>query len=136
MNQYPNFPRLWMATVCSGSVRSVLGLYNQDAVLVPTYDTNILRGHVQLRAYFRRFMSKDNLCGHIDGIVDQEVGGARVQSGIYTFQWSEGAAEKSVRARFTFVLVPETVRVRAGHVWASDTRYRIATHHSSEMPAV
>ncbi len=134
MSSYPSFPKLWMAMVCSGSVRSVLNLYLPDAVLVPTYDQNILQGHTQLRAYFRRLMAKDNLCGHVDGMVDQDLGTVRVVSGVYTFRWSEDGQEKYARARFTYVLVPESVRT--GRVWASDKRWRIATHHSSEMPEV
>ena len=127
------FPELWMRMVCGGSVRSVLSLYLPDAVLVPTYNQDVLQGHTQLRAYFRRFMSKDNLCGHVDGMVIQNRGGLRIISGIYTFRWTENGREESVKARFTFVLVSEDIRT--GRVWSSDTRWRVLTHHSSEVPA-
>ena len=128
------FPELWMRMVCSGSVDGVLSLYRHDAVLVPTYDRNILQGHPQLRRYFEYFLQKEGLCGQIDGLVTQEEGGLKTISGVYTFRWSEDGVPKGVRARFTYVLVPEGVRT--GHIWASDKRWRILTHHSSEMPDV
>lgn len=127
-----SFPALWMHMVCSGSVRSVLSLYRPEAVLVATYNKDILRGHTQLRAYFKRFLGKDNLCGHIDGMVEQNLGQVKVISGVYTFRWSEGGEPKSAKARFTFVLTPENIR--SGRIWSDSQRWRIVTHHSSVMP--
>ena len=127
-----SFPALWMHMVCSQSVKSVLSLYRPDAVLVATYNRDILQGHTQLRAYFRRFLGKDNLCGEINGMVEQDLGDVKVLSGIYTFRFSERGQPKAVQARFTFVLTPENVR--SGRVWTDSQRWRIVTHHSSEMP--
>lgn len=127
------FPELWMKMVCSGSVRSVLDLYRPNAVLVPTYNEDILQGHTQLRAYFRRFLGdKPGLCGHIDSMITQDLGAVKSLSGIYTFKWTKGHQPQSVQARYTFVLTPENVRT--GRIWASDQRWRIVTHHSSEVP--
>jgi hypothetical protein len=122
-----NFPAFWMRNVCSHSVESVLSLYFPDAVLVPTYDQEVLQGYAQLRGYFRSFLSKDRLCGRIDEMVEQHVGRVKILSGIYTFRFYERRKVKVVRARFTFVLAPidET----------SNPQWRIVTQHSSEMPA-
>jgi hypothetical protein len=121
------FPTIWMRAVCTRSVPTVLSLYRPDAVLVPTYDPDVLQGHAQLRAYFRSFLSKENLCGKIDGVVVQNLGAVRSLSGLYTFHFIEDYKPQTVQARFTYVLVPEP--------GASGPTWKIATHHSSEVPA-
>ena len=127
-----SFPELWMRTVCTHSVSAVLGLYRPGAVLVPTYNADVLQGHAQLRTYFERFLGKEGLCGKIDGMIEQNLGTVKVLSGIYTFNFIERAVPQTVKARYTFVLTPE--QIRTGHIWASDQRWRIVTHHSSEVP--
>jgi len=127
-----NFPELWMRMVCTRSVESVLSLYRPNAVLVATYNKDILRGHAQLASYFRRFLGKDDLCGRIDGVIEQDLGTVKVLSGTYTFHFREGGRPKAVKARYTFVLTPENVRT--GRIWAGSQRWRIVNHHSSEVP--
>jgi len=117
-----NFPTVWMDTICTGNPAQVLRLYMPNAVLVPTYDPKVLRGHPELLAYFNRFMAKEGLCGKIQSTFVQDVGRAKVLSGLYKFQFIEDGIPKSVNARYTFVIVP----TRAG--------WRIAEHHSSEVP--
>ena len=122
------FPHLWMQAVCTRSIPNVLSLYRPDAVLVPTYDPEVLQGHAQLRAYFRSFLAKENLCGRIDGMAIQNLGAVKSLSGLYTFGFTEDGEPQRVQARFTFVLLPQS-REGGGHDW------RIATHHSSEVPS-
>lgn len=106
----------WMQTLCEGSVDQVLALYTPGAVLLPTYDDRILRGHRQLRSYFEAFTQRPGLCGRIDEVVEQ----GPVHSGIYTFRWRENGRRMQVVARFTFVFTPSG---------------QICTHHSSVLPA-
>lgn len=126
------FPSVWMRAVCTRSVRGVLSLYRPDAVLVPTYNEEVLQGHTQLRAYFRRFLSKENLCGKIDGVVVQNLGAVKSLSGLYTFHFTEDYKPQTVQARFTYVLVPEPIG--SGQIGSSGHQWKIATHHSSEVP--
>jgi len=121
-----------MRAVCTHSVPAVLNLYRPHAVLVATYNADILQGQEQLRSYFQRFLGKQGLCGKIDGMVEQNLGNVKVLSGIYTFNFVERGIPQTVKARYTFVLTPE--QIRTGHIWASDQRWRIVTHHSSEVP--
>ena len=118
-----SLPHVWMNRVSSGSIPAVLDLYADSAVLVPTYSKNILRGKAQLLGYFKKFMGeRPGMFGTIDGMVEQKVGRTRVYSGIYTFRVPSEGRVQSVRARFTYVVVP------------TPTGPKIATHHSSEMP--
>jgi len=117
-----NFPSIWMDTICTGDPRQVLNMYLPNAILVATYDPNILRGHQQLLGYFNRFMAKEGLCGKIQSTYVQPIGRFKVFSGLYKFQFTEDGEIKSVNARYTFVLVP----THAG--------WKIAEHHSSEVP--
>lgn len=116
------FPHIWMERLSKRSVDGMLDLYLPNAVLVPTYNRDVLQGKDSLRAYFQRFLAKDGLTGTVNNIVGQRVGKAGIFSGIYTFFFRDGAIPQQVRARYTFVVVP----TRSGA--------RILTHHSSEVP--
>jgi len=114
----------WMGAVGSHDPDKVLSLYSRDAVLVPTYGTSVLVGHAQLRSYFDKFLALPGLRGKIDCFVVQEAQGKLVVSGIYTFSTQDHAAADPAftRARFTYVFA------KVGGRW------KIMTHHSSEMP--
>jgi hypothetical protein len=116
-------PAVWMNRLCSGSLPLVLSLYDDNAVLVPTYDKSdlpgagrgVLVGQSQIAGYLERFMSKPKLCGRVNTLLEQNPGGAvTVFSGLYTFRWQGGFA----RARYTFVAA----------------NGKIVTQHSSEAP--
>jgi hypothetical protein len=98
----------------------VLGLYAPDAVLVPTYSEEILRGHEELAGYFDEFLYKEDFCGRITEVFHQ----GPVVSGTYVFQWTEGGRPMQVEARFTFVFIN------------TPSGQKILTHHSSEVPDV
>ena len=116
------FPHIWMEQLGKRSVEGMVDLYLPTAVLVPTYNRDVLRGKKQLAAYFKRFLAKDSLTGTVNNVVGQRVGKAGVFSGIYTFYFRDGAMPQQVRARYTFVVVPTRLGAR------------ILTHHSSEVP--
>jgi len=120
---------IWMEAVCSRSVKRVVDLYTENAVLVPTLNPGVLQGKRQLAAYFEKFLSKQDLCGRIDCVVTQSLGRAdaprqgQIYSGLYTFAWIELGSPKEIQARFTYVVVP----TRRG--------WKILNHHSSAVPS-
>lgn len=120
-------PRLWMKTLCEGSVDDVLALYAESCCLVPTYGDSPLYGKDALRSYFEEFTSsRPKLCGEIYGReIDQRLGSDyRAVSGTYNFVWDGEDGERvSQNARYTFVIEPGT-----------DPEWVIHTHHSSEVP--
>ena len=126
------FPHLWMQRVCSGVVPYVLELYTENAVLVPTYNREVLQGKPRLAAYFREFMhdpKKKDFCGKVDSVIFQQYGNVCVFSGTYTFSWKGGRGPRgSVQARYTFVLIPDSSPGKRAIGW------KILTHHSSESP--
>ena len=115
-------PVAWMQRVCTRSVPDVLALYDENAVLIPTYDksdlpgagTGVLVGKYNIAGYFQRFLAKPSLCGTVDSIIVQQLSGVKIYSGLYTFRWHGGTA----RARYTFVV----------------TTSGKSTHHSSQAP--
>lgn len=111
-----------METLCKRSVPEMLNLYLPNAVLVPTYNKDVLQGKKQLGDYFKRFLGKDGLCGKIDNVVGQRAGRAGIFSGRYTFFFRENGIPRTVHARYTYVVIP----TRSGA--------KILTHHSSEVP--
>jgi hypothetical protein len=113
----------WLHAVCSQDLHAVLSLYTSDAVLLGTFSKELKQGQ-ELRAYFRKFLSRSDLCGEIHTAVPQALGGGSlVVSGFYTFRWIDAAGPTEAHARYTFVFVP----VGEGHL--------ILTQHSSLVPA-
>jgi len=116
-------PYTWMQRISSGSIPAVLDLYHRSAVLVPTYSDSILRGKQQLLGYFKEFMGeRPGMFGTIDTIMRQKVGALSVYSGTYTFYVPDQNGNQSVKARFTYVVIPTA------------SGPKIVNHHSSEMP--
>lgn len=114
-----SLPQEWMRRLCTGSTASVLRLYNEHAILLPTFESGPLIGKKELAAYFNDFVGqKPGLCGLIDSQATQSLNGAIVISGIYSFYWNSGGAQKHTAARYTFVCTP----------------LGIMTHHSSQIP--
>jgi uncharacterized protein (TIGR02246 family) len=116
----------WAAAVSSGNIESVIGLYESEAVLVPTFSANPVRGSEVIRAYFEAlYEERPNLTVDIlEGEVNQNLGDSRALSGRYRFTWGTNLEDMAtVDARYTFVI--ETV----------DGAWAAKTHHSSQNPS-
>ena len=112
----------WLDSICSGNIESVLSNYDDDAVLVGTIAQTIKRGKGELRGYFDGFMAKSNLCGKINSYTIQHSGNIAIDSGIYTFSWTENGEPQSVVARYSFVYEK------------TPKGWKILSHHSSALP--
>ena len=47
-----DFIQEWMETVCSSDVKSILSLYKEDGILLGTLDSEIRKGHSEIKIYF------------------------------------------------------------------------------------
>ena len=43
------FIQEWMETVCSNNVKSILSLYKEDGILLGTLDSEIRKGHSEIK---------------------------------------------------------------------------------------
>ena len=113
----------WMEAVCSNDVNAILPLYKEDGLLLGTLDSEIRKGHSEIKIYFDYFL-QFKPCGRITKIVEDDLGYRRmaIANGTYDFDLTENGEQKTAPARFTFVLD------RVG------TKWKIHSHHSSKKP--
>ena len=113
----------WMKAVCSNDVNAILPLYKEDGLLLGTLDSEIRKGHSEIKIYFDYFL-RFKPCGRITKIVEEDLGYRRmaIANGTYDFDLTENGVQTTAPARFTFVLD------RVG------TKWKIHSHHSSKKP--
>ncbi len=113
----------WLQAIGTGTPDAVMKLYADNAVLLPTLSP-VIRTTVQARKdYFDEFTAKKNLKGVLDEQHIQLFGDTAINSGLYTFTYTENGQTLTVPARFTFVYR------QTPQGWI------IVEHHSSKLPA-
>lgn len=116
----------WSHNIETGDLDTLLAMYEDEAVLLPTFGSETLRGQTELREYFTTLLEHPNLTVHVeDEQINQNVkDGHRVLSGDYEFSWGTDASSMThVHARYTFALTEV------------DGKWIASTHHSSVRPA-
>jgi len=120
MNKADIFPLFeeWNSALQSGDSKQVTALYENNAILLPTISNQVRHSPEEIADYFAQFLERGPR-GRIDEHNIRTYGHVAINSGVYTFAFSDG---ENVRARFTFV-----------YRW-NGTRWMIVEHHSSRMP--
>jgi len=114
----------WMRCVRERDLEGVLGLYAEEAVLLPTFSTRILLGPDGMRDYFARLCQRDGLelVLRARTLAVQPAGpGLHLLSGIYRWSMLVDGEPLSFEARFTLLVAPALPRP-------------ILHHHSSQVP--
>ncbi|MBP7829819.1 MAG: SgcJ/EcaC family oxidoreductase [Kiritimatiellae bacterium] len=112
----------WDAALRTGDPDTVVALYAEDAVLLPTLSGRVRVGPEGIRDYFVHFLEKQP-AGVITESHLRRFGDLAIRSGLYTFTLTDpDGIVREVDARFTFVY-----RLQDG-------RWRIVEHHSSLRP--
>ena len=117
-NQIASLFNTWNDALATGEPSQVVALYEKEAILLPTVSNQVRHNHSEIENYFVNFLSKGPQ-GQIDESNVRIFDELAINSGVYTFTFSDGA---SVQARYTFV-----------YRWNGD-RWLIVEHHSSQMP--
>lgn len=108
----------WNAALKTGQPKTVVALYSQDSVLLPTLSNTPRLTAAAKVDYFNHFLEKRPV-----GAIDQRHTfiecNAAIDTGLYTFTFNDGSAAK---ARYTFT-----------YHW-DGKKWLITTHHSSLMP--
>jgi len=114
----------WMKAVNDGDVESLLGLYDSQAVLIPTFSNRLLNTPAKLREYFEKLSSREELsiALHEKTLIIQELQNQiALMSGIYNWRFSVDGELLNFEARFSYVL--------------DISRHSpILHHHSSQIP--
>ncbi len=114
----------WMAHVNKGNVEGLLGVYDENAVLIPTFSNRLLKGREALRGYFEKLGSKEELsiALHEKTLITQDIGDNMYTiSGIYNWRFAVDGEVLNFEARFDYLL---------------DLKKNspILHHHSSQIP--
>lgn len=108
----------WNTALQTGEPRNLTALYESNAILLPTISNQVRHNHEEIEDYFIHFLAKGPK-GVINESNIRTFGNIAINSGIYTFTFSDG---NSVQARFTYV-----------YRW-NGQRWLIVEHHSSALP--
>jgi len=112
----------WLAAVRTGTSDAVMKLYTKDAILLPTLSPTVANTPELRKKYFDVFTAKKNLKGTVNEEHIRVFGDFAVNSGLYTFTYTEKGKTDSVPARFTYVYR------KTPQGWL------IIDHHSSKLP--
>jgi len=108
----------WNSALQTGDAKKVVALYENGGILLPTVSNQVRHNHEEIEDYFIHFLAKGPK-GEINESNVRIFDDIAINSGIYTFTFSDGAV---VQARFTFVYRKST------------GTWKIIEHHSSQMP--
>ncbi|NBS57177.1 MAG: DUF4440 domain-containing protein [Betaproteobacteria bacterium] len=125
MTTTPNeFLKVWMQCVNDAQIESLLSMYNEAAVLIPTFSNRLLSRPAAVREYFERLFSREelSLALHEKTVITQNMGG-KIWSmcGIYCWRFAIDGELLNFEARFSYLLD-----------LAQATP--ILHHHSSQIP--
>lgn len=114
----------WMQAVNDGDVESLLGLYDSQAVLIPTFSNRLLNTPDKLREYFEKLGNREELsiALHERTLIVQELQHQIFSlSGIYNWRFLVDGELLNFEARFSYVI--DLSRPSP-----------ILHHHSSQIP--
>lgn len=114
----------WMDAVNNGDVESLLALYDDKAVLIPTFSNKLPNTPEKLREYFEKLGSREGLsiALHEKTLYDQHIkDDIYALSGIYNWRFDVDGELLNFEARFSYVFDLSKPRP-------------IIHHHSSQVP--
>lgn len=114
----------WMQAVNNGDVESLLSLYDEKAVLIPTFSNRLLNTPDKLREYFKKLGSRKELsiALHEKTLIIQDLqNDISLLSGIYNWRFDVDDEVLNFEARFSYILDLSKPNP-------------ILHHHSSQIP--
>jgi len=113
-----------MHAVNNGDLEALLGLYDEQAVLIPTFSNRLLNTPEKLREYFERLGNREDLsiALHEKTLIVQDVQNPVFSlSGIYNWRFAIDGELLNFEARFSYLMDVSKPRP-------------ILHHHSSQIP--
>ena len=124
MNNPEKIMKEWMDGINTANVEKLISLYDEKAVLIPTFSNRLLDTQDKIRDYFEKVGDKKDLSIslHEKTLISQELQNQLYSlSGIYTWRFSIDGEPYSFEARFTYV-------------FDLSKDNPILHHHSSQIP--
>ncbi len=116
--------KTWMDAVNTGDLAGLLALYDDSAVLIPTFSNRLLSEPVKIEDYFVRLCGREELSIALhEKTLDMQppAGTIHAMTGIYCWRFAVDGELLSFEARFSYVV--DLSRVKP-----------ILQHHSSQIP--
>jgi hypothetical protein len=113
--------RSWITAMCSGNTNSIMQLYVENAILLPTFSPKVHHSSAMRQTYFEAISLLNNLKITVQEQYIRLFGTFAINSGMYTFSHNTNGVHTVVPARFTFAY-EET-----------DCGWLIVEHHSSQL---
>jgi hypothetical protein len=114
----------WMKAVNDGDVKTLLNLYDNNAVLIPTFSNRLLNTPEKLKDYFEKLGSREELsiALHEKTLITQELQNQIFSlSGIYNWRFAVDGELLNFEARFSYLIDLSKANP-------------ILHHHSSQIP--
>ncbi|MEZ7911028.1 MAG: DUF4440 domain-containing protein [Propionivibrio sp.] len=114
----------WMRGINNGDLDALIALYDDAAVLIPTFSNRLLSTPAARQEYFSRLAAREDLsiALHEKTLLSQELGGSvHALHGIYCWRFAVDGELLSFEARFSYIL--DLAREKP-----------IVHHHSSQIP--
>lgn len=114
----------WVSRVCSGTPEDIAALYDESAVLVPTFSPHTVTTPEGIKGYFGQLASRDGLGVrlHNKALRKQALSDTLFAlSGIYSFEFEVDQVLLSFPSRFSFMV-------------DISREQPIIHHHSSQVP--
>ena len=108
----------WVKSINSHDINSLMKLYADEVIMIPTLSTKIRSNKDQVKDLFRDLFDKDDLKIVPYQINTQKIDGLKVDSGQYQLKWDSRGFPETSDLRFSFV-------IKEG---------KIISHHSSLEP--
>jgi len=119
-----NVLKTWMSRINQGDIEGILALYDENAVLIPTFSNRLLNTPEKIRKYFEILASREELsiALHEKTLVVQPLrDNLYSMCGIYCWRFAVEGELLSFEARFSFLVDPTLSRP-------------IIHHHTSQIP--
>ena len=97
----------WMKAVNNGDVKTLLNLYDNNAVLIPTFSNRLLNTPEKLKDYFEKLGSREDLsiALHEKTLIIQELENQIFSlSGIYNWRFAVDGELLNFEARFSYLI--------------------------------
>ncbi|WP_153111777.1 nuclear transport factor 2 family protein [Propionivibrio limicola] len=124
MKQPDQILKDWMQAINTGDLEALMALYDEKAVLIPTFSNRLLQTPENIRDYFSKVCLREELsiALHEKTFAVQQIHGPIYGlSGIYCWRFAIDGEMLSFEARFSYVL-------------DLDRAKPIVQHHSSQIP--
>ena len=119
-----NFLDEWIQLVNNGDIESLLNLYDNEAILIPTFSNGILNTPEKLRRYFEELGSREELSVSVNEkylVVQELQNQIFALGGIYDWRFNVEGEVQNFEARFSYLV-------------DLSKPSPILHHHSSQVP--